>query len=141
MNKDKSALHLKTEDTVVVNVAEKNLLMVSFLEAVADDEQNASQAQAGVDKCYTAISEQKLVTPVSVLVDLRPIGNENHISAQAKKVYMSFVADPRIDKVAVLGASDTQVTITNFLLTFTDGIDKKLAWFSNETEAKYWILQ
>ncbi len=141
MNKDQSVMNLKVEDTVVVNVAEKNVLIVSFLEAIYDDEKNTVQAQAGVDKCYSIIEEKKLPTPVSIIVDLRPLGNNSHISPKARGVYMKFVSDPRVGKVAVLGSSDAQVSIANFVLSLNSEMGKKLSWFSNESEAKYWILQ
>ena len=134
-------LSLKIEDTVVVNADNDNILFVTFLKNIADDANNTKQAQSGVGKCYKIISEQSLENPAKVIVDLRPMGNHNHVSPQARDIYKNFIIDPRVAKVAVLGSSGTQATITNFVLNFNGGYKDKLAWFSNETEAKYWVNQ
>ena len=135
------ALSLEIEDTVVVNADKDNVIFVSFLRNIDDDTENTKQAQSGVDKCYKIISKQGLERPAKVIVDLRPMGNRNNISAQAKELYKNFIVDPRVAKVAVLGSSGTQATITNFVLNFKGEFKDKLAWFSNETEARYWVNQ
>ncbi|GIK84126.1 MAG: hypothetical protein BroJett025_07480 [Patescibacteria group bacterium] len=132
-------MQLKIEDTVVVNADKNDILIVSFLEAIYDDEKNAIQAQAGAEKCFALIAEKGFSTPAKVIVDLRPMGSKSHISPKAREVYMKFVSDQRIAKVAVLGSSDAQVSIANFILTFTGDLGAKLAWFSSEAEARYWI--
>lgn len=140
MNEDQSdKIHLAVEDTVVVNVLEEGVLIVSFLEALYDDYRNAVQAQKGVDKCFDIIEKQKYVNPVNIIVDLRPMGDKSHISPDAREIYVNFVRDSRIGRVAVLGSSDAQISIANFILSFDDALKSKLAWFSEEDEAKYWL--
>jgi len=140
MNKDMmNEMKLKVEDTVVVNVVDNDLMIVSFLESIYGDDENTAQAQAGVDKCFSTIEDNHLESPVNVIVDLRPMGNKSHISPDSREIYINFVADPRIARVAVLGSSDAQTSIANFILSFDSRLKDKLAWFSEETEAKYWL--
>ena len=132
-------MKLKVEDTVVVNMDGTDLMIVSFLKSIYGDDENTAQAQSGVDKCFAMIEEKKLENPVNVIVDLRPMGNKSHISPDAREIYINFVSDPRIARVAVLGSSDAQTSIANFILSFDQKLKDKLAWFSQEEEAKYWL--
>jgi hypothetical protein len=141
MNDQPETLNLKIEDTVVVNSSNGNLLIVSFLKSIYDDKKNTQQAQVGVDKCYAMIEEKQYKSPVNVIVDLRLMGNKSHISPKARDVYINFVSDPRIGRVAVLGASDAQTSIANFILAFDQKLKEKLAWFSSEEEAKNWATK
>ena len=140
MDKDsQEEMNLKIEDTVVVNVDDSDIFIVSFLEAIYEDEDNYKQARSGVNKCFSLIEEKKIDHPVNVIVDLRPMGNKTHISPSARDIYINFVADARIKKVAVLGSSDAQTSVANFVLSFDGKLKNKLAWFSEETEAKFWL--
>lgn len=141
MNKNQqNRVHLETEDTVVVNVDADNLLIVTFLEPIADNVQNALQARAGVNKCYDLIEEHRIIDAINIIVDIRPLGSKAYIAPQAKAVYSEFVSDPRIRKVAVLGSSDSLSLISNFILSFEMlNLREKLKWFSDESEARYWV--
>lgn len=131
---------MKTKDTVVVNVDADNLLIATFLEPIADNEENKIQAQASVDKCFELIDEQHIAGAINIMVDIRPLGNKAHIAPQAKEVYSQFVSDPRVKKVAVLGSSDSLSLIANFILSFEKlNLRNKLKWFSDEIEARYWV--
>ena len=69
------------------------------------------------------------------------MNDKGFISTQARKIYMDFVADSRIKRVAVIGSTDAQISIANFVLSFSGNTKKKLSWFPNEVEAKYWLEQ
>lgn len=135
MNETTSEIH----DTVKVTMDEENILRVTFLEAIYNDELNTLQAQAGITQCFNLIEEKGISEPVKVIVDLVPMQSKGHISKNARDMYMKFVSDPRIEKVAVIGSSDAQISIANFVLSFTGDVKSKLSWFSNELEAKYWL--
>jgi len=140
MNGDNNPkMKLKLEDTVVVNRDNDGIIIVSFLEAIYDDLDNSTQAQAGVDKCFKFIADEGITGPSKFIVDLRPMGNKAYISPKAREVYMKFVTDSRVEKIAVLGSSDAEVSIANFILTFSKEFKDKLAWFASEIEARYWV--
>lgn len=140
MNKEETdKLNLNIEDTVVVNVSGDDSVIVSFIQSLYTDDENTQQAKIGVDKCFDLIEKEGFKNPVNVIVDLRPMGNKSHISPDAREIYINFVKDQRIGKVAVIGSSDAQTSIANFILSFSSELQTKLAWFSEEKEAQYWL--
>ncbi len=141
MSKEKVRSQEEIEKTVEVIFDDEGIVRINFLEAIYEDDQNTVQAQAGVDKVIQLLSEKEITEPVRVLVNLVPMHSSGYISKDAREVYVDFVQNKLIKKVAVIGSSDSQISIANFVLTFNVNLRAKLSWFSTEIEAKYWVKQ
>lgn len=131
---------VEIERALSVFTTEPDYLHLKFTVPQEDDADNTREAEIIRDKCL-AIFNANPGKVFKVITDTTELAGRGYVSKGAREIYKDLVKHPQIGKVAIVGETDFQTAVLEFVLFLIHTFNKRISWFKSKEEAMMWLEQ